>query len=306
MLFDHKKPLSPLEKLHLPHIQDKGVELWIKRDDLLHEFVSGNKFRKLKYNLIGLNTLGKKQVLTFGGPFSNHIYALASACALYQIPCTAIIRGEIDEENPTLQHCLNLGMKLISVSRSDYSLKTASLTVQNYLKQFPDTYVIPEGGSNQLALQGVAEIVDEIQETGLNPDYYALASGTGGTTAGILTAHLTDAKVLSFVVLKNIDLFPEIIKWLHPTQQERLILKEDYHFGGYAKWNSQLITFSETFKSETGIALDHVYNAKAMFGLLDMIQKDYFPKKSKIVYIHTGGLQGEAGRLYLSYKKNKM
>jgi 1-aminocyclopropane-1-carboxylate deaminase len=304
MLFETSCPLSPIQRIDLVLTSEKNIELWIKRDDLIHPFVSGNKFRKLKYNFLALPALGKNKILTFGGPFSNHIYAMASACHLFGIPCTAIIRGELDLNNPTLKHCITLGMELIPVSREMYRQKENSTVVQDILRTQPGIYVIPEGGSNELALRGVGEIVDEIILQNIVPDYVVVACGTGGTTAGLLSSDKLTAQVLSISVLKNDQMRADVMKWLTPALGGRLTMVDGYRFGGYALWDENLMGFIKDFEAQTKISLDHVYNGKAMYGLLEMIKNDYFPSGSKILYLHTGGLQGEIGRKYMEDKKS--
>lgn len=294
---------SPLQSVSHGLLKQKNIHLFIKRDDLIHDKVSGNKYRKLKYNLTKLKSEGILQVISFGGAFSNHIHALAAACQYTQIQAIGIIRGELDLNNPTLKYCTEAGMILIPVTRGAYRLKEKSLEVQRVIDLYPGAAVIPEGGTNELALYGVGEILDEIiMEPIPTPDYFVLAGGTGGTTAGLLNSDNLASKVICFSALKSDHLQHEILRLAHNRNEHLLIVNHDYHFGGYAKWNAELCAFIDQFETETNIPLDHVYNGKAMYGLMDLIEKNYFTEGSNIVYIHTGGLQGKNGLTYMQQK----
>ena len=295
---------SPLISLSLPLTIEKNIHLYIKREDLIHLWVSGNKWRKLKYNLDFTLQNNIQTVITFGGAFSNHLYATAGACALLGIKSIGIIRGEIDHQNPTLKFCLEKNMTLIPVSRSAYREKEASKEIQDIIQKYPDAMVIPEGGTNQLALKGVGEIWDELnQQLTKTPHYITLSAGTGGTTAGLLSYNNYPTQIISFSSLKSDHLEEKILSLTSYKNKEKLNMVNEYHFGGYGKWTDELIQFISDFESMTGIPLDHVYNGKAVFGLLKMIEDDYFPQGTTIVHMHTGGLQGLAG---LEYMRNKI
>lgn len=294
---------SPVQKIETQLTIDKAVRLYIKRDDLIHPKISGNKYRKLKYNLSEIRKEGKKQVITFGGAFSNHIHAVATACYYEGLTAIGIIRGELDEHNPTLKYCKNVGMELIPVSRSAYREKGASPEIQGILSQYPDAVVVPEGGTNEFAMKGVAEIIDELEHAHIpNSDFIVLAAGTGGTTAGLLNSTQFDGQILCFPVLKSDYLKGEILRLVNYKNADRLEVNTEYHFGGYGKWTDELLKFIDDFERETLVPLDHVYNGKAMYGLMDLIQKDYFPRGTKILYLHTGGLQGKDGLSYMMFK----
>ncbi len=295
---------SPLVSINLPLTIEKNIHLYIKREDLIHPWVSGNKWRKLKYNLDFALQNNIQTIITFGGAFSNHLYATAGACALLGIKSIGIIRGEIDHQNPTLKFCLEKNMTLIPVSRSAYREKEASKEIQDIIQKYPDAMVIPEGGTNQLALKGVGEIWDEINyQLTKTPHYITLSAGTGGTTAGLLSYNNYPTQIISFSALKSDHLEEEILSLTSYKNKEKLNMVNEYHFGGYGKWTDELIQFISDFESMTGIPLDHVYNGKAVFGLLKMIEDDYFPQGTTIVHVHTGGLQGLAG---LEYMRNKI
>ncbi|HMR86849.1 MAG TPA: pyridoxal-phosphate dependent enzyme [Saprospiraceae bacterium] len=291
---------SPLVSINLPLTIEKNIHLYIKREDLIHPWVSGNKWRKLKYNLDFALQNNIQTIITFGGAFSNHLYATAGACALLGIKSIGIIRGEIDHQNPTLKFCLEKNMTLIPMSRSAYRDKEASKEIQDIIQKYPDALVIPEGGTNQLALKGVGEIWDEINyQLTKTPHYITLSAGTGGTTAGLLSYNNYPTQIISFSALKSDHLEEEILSLTSYKNKEKLNMVNEYHFGGYGKWTDELIQFISDFESMTGIPLDHVYNGKAVYGLLKMIEDDYFPQGTTIVHVHTGGLQGLAGLEYM-------
>jgi 1-aminocyclopropane-1-carboxylate deaminase/D-cysteine desulfhydrase-like pyridoxal-dependent ACC family enzyme len=290
---------SPLQQLRLTDINNKEINLYIKREDLIHPWVSGNKYRKLKYNLQEALKTNNQPVITFGGAFSNHLHAAAGVCYLLGIPSIGIIRGEIDHSNPTLTFCREHGMQLIPVSRSAYKLKEQSEEVHEILKSYPDATIIPEGGTNESALPGVSEIIDELAlQMELMPDYIVLACGTGGTTAGLLASDKLNSQIIAVSVLKSYNQHKDILSLAGNKNADKLNVITDYHFGGYARWNDLLINFINDFEHKTNIPLDHVYNAKAMFALVDLIKSGFFTNGSTICYIHTGGLQGKKGLGY--------
>lgn len=295
---------SPLHQLETELTKKKEITLYIKRDDLIHPHISGNKYRKLKYNLLGISSEIHPTVVTFGGAFSNHIHALAAACFELSLPSVAFIRGELDLQNPTLIFCVSKGMDLVAVSRGAYRLKEKDPEIRAYLQSMPNHIIIPEGGTNALALKGVAEILDELDEDfRLALDYIVLSSGTGGTTAGLLQSDKLSSRIISFSALKSDHLKHEIMQLSQYKNAHLLEVNTDFHFGGYAKWDKQLLQFIDEFERETDLPLDQVYNGKAMFGLMNMIANDKFDPKTKIMYIHTGGLQGKAGIEYIQGKK---
>lgn len=267
------------------------IQVDIKREDLLHAQISGNKFRKLKYNLIKARQLNQRTLLTFGGAYSNHIAAVAAAAHEFGFNSIGIIRGEeladkIDQ-NPTLHKAQQHGMQLHFVSRADYRRKTESEFIQQLIEQYGEFYLIPEGGSNHLAVQGCAEILTTHDRQQF--DYVCCAVGTGGTLAGIIESSAPSQTVLGFAALKGDFLQAEIQQWTAKTNW-RLI--SDYHCGGYAKTTPALLHFIQQFYQRTGIPLEPIYTGKLMFGLMDLIQRGHFAPHSRILVIHTGGLQG--------------
>ena len=265
----------------------------MKREDLIHPFVSGNKFRKLKYNLLQAKTENQSTLLTFGGAYSNHIAAVAYAGKEKGFQTIGIIRGDElgdkIESNPTLKFAQECGMQFEFVSREDYRLKTDAAFLEQLENKFGSFYLIPEGGTNAFAIKGCEEILT--QEDGIF-DYVACAIGTGGTISGIINSAFRYQKILGFPALKGDFLQDEIRNFAHKNNWE---LITEYHFGGYAKVNDQLIAFINWFFEQTQIPLDPVYTGKMVFGVFDLINKNYFPENSKILLIHTGGLQGIYG-----------
>jgi len=284
-------PKHPNENQLLSVNFPDGIKLHLKREDRLHPTISGNKFRKLKYNLIEAKAQGLISLLTFGGAYSNHIAAVAAAGLECGFQTIGIIRGEelADKipDNPTLRQAQNLGMKLHFISRSDYRRKTDVDFIEQLKQQFGVFYLIPEGGTNQLAVQGCEEILTAQDKQYF--DYICCAVGTGGTIAGIINSTSNTQKTLGFPALKGDFLFNEIRQW---TTRSNWDLCLDYHFGGYAKTTPELLQFIQQFQQKTDIEIEPIYMGKMLFGIFDLIEKGYFPANSKILAIHTGGLQG--------------
>ena len=297
---------SATTEVILPILKKKKVALFVKREDLLHPVISGNKYRKLYYNLQNARKLNKKKLITFGGAFSNHILATAGAGSEFDFETIGIIRGEELAEdlartlasNPTLYAAVKLGMQLQFVSRSEYKKKETAGFLNELQALHPDAYIIPEGGTNELAVKGCEEILNK--ETSLF-DFVCTAVGTGGTISGIINASAPQQKVLGFPALKA-NLLKDLMKKNKVTKSNWELIHA-YHFGGYGKVTKDLIEFVNTFKMETKIPLDPIYTAKMMFGVMDLIAKDFFPENTKILAIHTGGLQGILGMNILLQKK---
>jgi len=294
--------------VHLPILEEKKVTLYIKREDVIHPFVSGNKFRKLKYNLTEAKKLKKNTLLTFGGAFSNHIVATAVAGKLAGFKTIGVIRGdelaknlkETLANNATLQEAHKNGMKFHFVSRENYRQKNSSYFIEKLKNKLGDFYLIPEGGTNCLAVKGCQEILTKLDH---NFDYICCAVGTSGTISGVINSLEKHQKVIGFPALKG-DFFAEEIK-KYTIKNNNWTIVKDYHFGGYAKYNDELIRFINNFTKQTKIQLDPIYTAKMLFGILNLVQKNYFPGNSKILAIHTGGLQGITGFNQKLKQKNK-
>jgi 1-aminocyclopropane-1-carboxylate deaminase/D-cysteine desulfhydrase-like pyridoxal-dependent ACC family enzyme len=235
-------------------------------------------------------------VLTFGGAYSNHIFATASAANLEGFESIGIIRGEdLDPENPTLAHAKEKGMQLMFTSREDYRKKASEGYLQRLKTIFGDFYLIPEGGTNPLAMKGTAEILEETCD---EYTHIGTAIGTGGTFAGLAKSIKSHQTLLGFSSLKGEFIQKEIEQLLEETgvnQRVNFEIFTSFHFGGYAKWNSELIDFIHRFWEEFGIPLDPIYTGKMAYGFWQLLEKNYFPPHSKLLLIHTGGLQGNAG-----------
>lgn len=289
----------PTQKVQL---STNKVSVFIRREDLIHPFISGNKFRKLKYNLLQAKSENKETLLTFGGAFSNHIAAAAFAGKEYGFKTIGIIRGdELRDkilENPTLQFAQECGMQFKFITREAYRHKTEADFLENLKQEFGNFYLVPEGGTNEFAVKGCEEI---LTKEDAEFDFICCAVGTGGTISGLINSLLPHQKVLGFPALKGDFLKEDIRKFARKDNWEVIT---NYHFGGYGKVNPELITFINQFYSENKIPLDPIYTAKMVFGVIDMINKNYFPENSKILLIHTGGIQGNAGmNLKLKAKK---
>lgn len=288
---------APLQQLQSSLLQEKQVELWIKREDLLHPQISGNKWRKLKYNIQEAKAQQKITLLTFGGAYSNHIAAVAAAGKEFSFKTIGIIRGEEHLPlNPTLQLAASCGMELHYISREKYRQKQDPVFLQELSKQFNEPYILPEGGTNVLAVKGCTEIVQDIS---VEYDYVCCAAGTGGTIAGIIAGLDGEKHVLGFPALKGGEFLKQDIEQLvncfNGKSYNNWQLITNYHFGGYAKVKLELLEFIKAFQGEHQIPLEPIYTGKMMFGILDLIRQGFFPKGSRIVAIHTGGLQGNAG-----------
>ena len=269
------------------------ISVSIRRDDLIHPFISGNKLRKLKYNLLQAKAENHNTLLTFGGAFSNHIAATAYAGKENGFKTIGVIRGDELEskidENPTLKFAQESGMQFKFVTREMYRQKTEAYFIEDLRREFGNFYCVPEGGTNDLAVQGCEEILSQKDS---EYDFVCCSVGTGGTISGLINSSLPHQKILGFPALKGDFLNDEICKFV---QNQNWELITDYHFGGYGKVNLELITFINQFYTENQIPLDPIYTGKMVFGILDLINKNYFPEHSKILLIHTGGIQGVSG-----------
>lgn len=285
-MFDHIAFPIPYQTLALPY----PVQLTIKRLDQIHPRISGNKFFKLKYNLLAAQQQGLTQVLTFGGAYSNHIAATAYAAQHFGFDSIGIIRGEelaSQRLNPTLETAQDFGMQLHFVSRAEYRLRHETEYLAQLQQQYPQTMIVPEGGTNTLAIQGTQEILsaDDLA----NYDLICCAVGTGGTIAGLIESSADHQHVLGFSALKGDFLKQDIQKW---TDKNNWSLTDAYCYGGYAKTTPALLQFMQQFEQQYAIPLEQVYTAKMMLGVFDLIQQNYFPAHTRILVIHTGGLQG--------------
>ncbi len=296
-MFEAVSP-TPLQRIHDPFLDDKGITLYIKRDDTIHPKISGNKWRKLKYNLIQAKEEGHTTILTFGGAYSNHIAATAAAAKAYGFRAIGVIRGdELDENaNPTLAGAAADGMQLEFVSREVYRKKYQPEYSTALADKFGPFYQLPEGGSNPLALAGCKEIVDEIDRPF---DVIVTAVGTGGTLAGLVSGLPPASSALGISVLKGAAYLDQEVSALLGSLPQKpgatWKINHDYHVGGYARFTDPLVSFINDFKARHQVPLDPVYTGKMMMALFDMIEKKVFKPGTTLVALHTGGLQGIAG-----------
>lgn len=285
---------TPIQELKGAFLDNAGVRLLIKREDLNHPTVSGNKWWKLKYNLEEAKRKGCKTLLTFGGPYSNHIYAMAAAAELEGLDSIGIIRGEkILPLNPTLTFAQQQGMHLHFVTREAYRRKKENDFLEGLLQPFGECFVVPEGGTNEFALKGCIEFSKQIVLT--QADIVCVPIGTGGTMAGLM-AGMNERKIFGYAVLKGGGFLSQevselCIQYFDKEFTNGSIITE-YHFGGYGKIQKPLIDFIAQFEMEHRIPLDPIYTGKMMFGIFDMIRKQAFVKGTTLFAIHTGGLQG--------------
>ena len=297
--FDHF-----LLAINHPAAERRGVRLLVWRDDLLHPDLPGNKARKLKYNLLAARAQGYSRLLTFGGAYSNHLAAVAAAGRLYGFETVGLVRGEKHLPlNPTLARCQADGMQLHYLNRTTYRRRAEPELLAAIQQQFGPAYLLPEGGTNALALRGVAEMIGELRQH-TDFDAVAVAAGTGGTLAGLalgLAEAQYPARAVGVAALKDAGfLRAEIDALTQATVAQTLTNYElhlGYHYGGYAKLPPELRAFIQRFEADFGVMLDPIYTGKMLVGVLDLIEKGHFARGSTVVAVHTGGLQAWAGFL---------
>src|SRR5690606_14465102 len=286
---------SPEQALDHPLARMKKVSVSIKRDDMIHPFISGNKWRKLKYILLKARDEQKNHLVTFGGAWSNHLLATACAAAQFKFQSTAYIRGE-KVDNPILSMCKLFGMNIHFVTREAYTNKAAIYTKNHDTDS--SAFFIDEGGFSLEAVKGCEEIISELKET---YDHVFVACGTGTTIAGIVkgAAKVSSAiKVHGVPVLKGGDFIKQVVFDL--VHEAQITLHTSYHFGGYAKSKPELIAFIKDFCAKTGIMIEPVYTGKLFYAVMDLIANDYFKQNERILIIHSGGLTGFLGH-YLKF-----
>ncbi|PZD78663.1 1-aminocyclopropane-1-carboxylate deaminase/D-cysteine desulfhydrase [Mesonia sp. K7] len=291
------------QKVEFPGVEN---EIFIKREDLIHPYISGNKYRKLKYNLIEAKNQNHKNLLTFGGAFSNHILAVAYAGKENDFQTVGVIRGEelggnlekTLKQNDTLRLAQSFGMQFHFISREGYKNKESDEVLNSLKRKYGEFYLLPEGGTNHLAIKGCEEILTE-EDKGF--DLICCSVGTGGTISGLINSAKAHQKVLGFSALKGEFLQDEINKLV---KKENWQINTNYHFGGYAKINNELVAFLNQFYEQTEIPLDPIYTGKMMYGIIDLCQKGLINKNTRILAVHSGGLQGIAGMNKHLKKKN--
>ncbi|MCF7970641.1 MAG: pyridoxal-phosphate dependent enzyme [Methylococcaceae bacterium] len=287
--------VSTLTQIIEPCIQEQGVELYLKRDDLLHPIISGNKWRKLKYILEHALALNTQKIISMGGAYSNHLHALAYVGKLLGIQTEARIRGERPEIlNPTLNDMFDWGMHLEFISRSDYRLLREYKAYDALPGLQKGEYWLPEGGAMLSALRGVTELVAEID---LDYDVLCVPCGTATTLAGIISAR-SNKQVIGFAALKEAAYLNDEVKTLLKNtacHNDKWFIQLQYHFGGFAKITPELLQFIQQFEKAQHIKLEPIYTGKMLYGIYDLIRQGYFKSGQRIIAIHTGGLQGNRG-----------
>ncbi len=286
-----------LNKIFLTPVENaltfqKNIQLHILRLDQIHPTVSGNKWFKLQYYMQDAVHKGFQSLLTFGGAYSNHIAATAYTAKEYGFKAIGVIRGEEPQQwSNTLQEAAAHGMQLVFLSRNEYSAVKRNTSYEKFGKQFGEVYIIPEGGYGPLGTQGAADILRTTDVE--NYTHIVSAIGTGTTVAGLLHAMRPHQQVVGISSMKNnFSLKDEIQYLINKPLPDRFCLIHDYHFGGFAKYTPELITFMNTFYHTSNVPLDFVYTAKMMYGIFDLAGKDFFPPHSSILAVHSGGLQG--------------
>jgi 1-aminocyclopropane-1-carboxylate deaminase len=299
---------TPIHELNDPVLGRAGVRLIVKREDLNHPHISGNKWWKLKYNLEEASRLGHQTLLTFGGAFSNHLYATAAAAKELGFRSIGIVRGEETLPlNPTLTFATQSGMLLHYLSREAYREKSDPAFLEEMRKKFGDVYPLPEGGTNDLAVKGCAEFGRSLSTVGF--DYLCLPVGTGGTMAGITGGLNGQKEVLGISVLKNGDFLREeiatLIKNNFKETYGKWTLLTSYHHGGYARVTKELVGFIKNMKEKHDLPLDPVYTGKLLWAVMEEVKKGTFRRGSTILALHTGGLQG-ASTLLNQYEETSL
>lgn len=295
---------TPLQSVSFPLLREKGISLFVKREDLRHSQISGNKWHKLKYNLQRAQERGYDCIASFGGPWSNHLHALAYAGQQYGLKTIGFVRGDLPQPlNAMLQDACDWGMELRPLSYSDYRRRYDPDFVDRITTRLENAFVVPEGGANDLAIRGCVELSMEICRQQPDMNVLCAACGTGATLAGLI-AGVSDSggngvEVLGFAALsENRSMASDINGWSQGCGKRTKVswrLIEEYHCGGFAKLNRPLVTFMDQWRYYSDIPLEPVYTGKLFYGLFEMIGAGHFPRGTTIVALHSGGLQGLRG-----------
>lgn len=290
-------PLQSVGSDTLPWSPTGDIEVLIKRDDLIHPIISGNKWRKLQQVFDQWQKNSQSKILSFGGGYSNHLHALGYACYQTKIPFCAMIRGDYQHRlTPMLQDLKNWGTDIRWLTKIQYARKNDENWLKSNVTDYSDFQVIPEGGSGVMVHSGMMQLISELPQ---DLDYLLCPVGSGGTLAGIIQALYQlqrKTKVIGIAVLKGQDYLESLVSSLitqkHALTQHHWQIIHQYHFGGYAKHNAELLDFCAAFTSQASIAIEPVYSGKLFFGLQQLMKQNYFEPGSKVCAIHTGGLQG--------------
>jgi 1-aminocyclopropane-1-carboxylate deaminase len=289
---------SPIQTLRHPKFSYHNVNVVIKRDDLIHPVISGNKYRKLKYNLAQIKQDNRQGIISFGGAYSNHIHALAFACMQHNIPCVGVIRGyEQYATNATLSQAQRWGMQLHFVDKNTYRHRDSVEYQQTLLQHFPNYVLVPEGGSNSQALIGVADVINELNQQ-LSFQHLITAVGSGGTLAGLISASHNEQKIWGIAVLKQAEYLEQKINQLLGNKAPKMTnwqLIHHYHQGGYAKIPPDYLQWLWSISQQLAIPFEPIYTGKMLAGFFDLLDKGYFNAGETVVLLHTGGLQGING-----------
>jgi len=289
---------SPLIELFHPLFEEYNVKVSIKRDDLIHPVISGNKWRKLKYNVLAAKKADKEGIVSFGGGYSNHIHALAYACSLESLKSVGIIRGEPHyANNTTLSEATSFGMQLNFVSRQAYRERANREYIEQLQNRYLNYLIVPEGGSNQLALKGVSEVVSELKQQ-TSWDYLLTPVGSGGTIAGLLSAEYKQHQIIGISALKQKGYLEEEVYSLLKAanvKADNWQVVNQYHCGGYAKFSTEDQQQMLALSRQLNIPLEPIYSGKMILAFFDMLRKRQFAEKSHVILLHTGGLQGLKG-----------
>lgn len=290
---------SPTDEIDLKACNNRNIKLFVKRDDLIHETISGNKWRKLKYNVKQCQAMKHDGILTFGGAYSNHLLATAAACHMAELKSIGLVRGEelTIASNHMLKQCAGFGMQLVFISREEYAFRNEKEYHEELVLKYPGSMVVPEGGANYYGMIGCQEIMTETEN---DFDFLFVAQGTTTTSCGILLSIPEKTKLLAVPVLKGFDSSTEMRRMFSysgfPSEiiddlMAQITVLQDHHFGGYAKFNDMLLDRMEQIFNETKIPLDPIYTGKAFVAMLDYIELNDV-RDAKILFVHTGGISG--------------
>lgn len=289
------------DSFSLPITEQMNLSLQMVRADKVHPLASGNKLYKLQPNIDYAKQQSYQQLLSFGGAFSNHIHALALYAQSQGLQSIGIIRGEKEYAcNPTLSAASQAGMKLLFVDRSTYRLRHDKSYLQTLQQQYPQAFIIPEGGSNTLALQGCSIFMQQINQHYLDhnlkvPDIINIACGTGTTFAGLVTGALKNQSIQGYLVLKDLSVYATVNRLLPDNMNDSKHSIQAADFGGYAKFDGKLLSFILDFLEYTNILLDPIYTSKMCRQLVQNIESGKFKSDSRITVVHSGGLQAWYG-----------